>query len=108
MNHTVHKGELRAIAGLSCALGGFDSTQPDSNHNQSALTMFASTSETKHRGRRAARGQRSERRTQGRLRDLCDEVLASYRAAQGQDLVTEEDRQAAQQVLRSLTPSVAR
>ena len=70
--------------------------------------MFGSTSEITNRGPRGPRRQRSERRTHGRLRDLCDEVLASYRVAQGEDLVTADDRQIAQQVLRSLTPSVAR
>lgn len=51
---------------------------------------------------------RADRRTHGRLRDLCDEVLASYRLAQGEDLMTAEDRDVATQMLRSLTPSVNR
>jgi hypothetical protein len=76
--------------------------------NGSASTMFASTSEITERGSRGPRRQRGDRRTHGRLRELCDEVLASYRIAQGEDLVTDDDRQAAQQVLRSLTPNVAR
>jgi len=42
------------------------------------------------------------------FRELCEEVLASYRVAQGQDLVTPEERDTAQQMLRSLTPRVAR
>jgi hypothetical protein len=54
------------------------------------------------------RRQRQDRRTRGRLRDLCDEVLASYRLAQGQDLLSPEERESAQQVLRQLTPQVAR
>jgi hypothetical protein len=60
---------------------------------------------------RAAMGprrSREDRRMRGRLRELCDEVLASYRVAQGQDLVTPEERDQAQQMLRSLTPRVAR
>ena len=63
---------------------------------------------------RAARGAQSasrdgnERRTRNRLRELCDEVLASYRIAQGQDFVTAEDRDAASQLLRSLAPRAAR
>lgn len=69
--------------------------------------MFASTSEVSNRASRGPR-RRGDRRTHGRLRELCDEVLASYRLAQGQDLVTAEDRLAAEQVLRTLTPSVAR
>jgi hypothetical protein len=59
--------------------------------------------------RRLSRNRRNgERRTRSRLRDLCDEVLASYRLAQGEDLVSSEDREAAHQVLRRLTPQVIR
>jgi hypothetical protein len=50
---------------------------------------------------------RSERRTKERLRELCDEVLASYRLAVGEDLVTSEDREVAEQYLRSMTPNLA-
>jgi hypothetical protein len=64
--------------------------------------MYASTE------MKAPRRQRQDRRTRGRLRELCDEVLASYRLAQGQDLLSQEERESAQQVLRSLTPRVAR
>ena len=64
--------------------------------------MYAST-EIK-----APRRQRQDRRTRGRLRELCEEVLASYRLAQGQDLLSQEERESAQQVLRQLTPHVAR
>jgi hypothetical protein len=56
----------------------------------------------------APRRQRQDRRTKGRLRELCDEVLASYRLAQGQDLLSQEERESAKQVLRQLTPNVAR
>lgn len=45
-----------------------------------------------------------DRRTLGRLRELCDEVLASYRIAQGEDVVTPEDRDIATQVLRGIAP----
>jgi len=65
--------------------------------------MYASTSENK-----APRRQRQDRRTRARLRELCDEVLASYRLAQGQDLLSQEERDSAYQVLRQLTPQVAR
>jgi hypothetical protein len=70
--------------------------------------MYASTSEIK-----VQRRNRQDRRTRGRLprgrlRDLCDEVLASYRLAQGQDLLSQEERESAEQVLRELTPNVAR
>jgi hypothetical protein len=50
------------------------------------------------------RRNRPERRTRPRLRELCDEVLASYRLAIGADLVTPEDRSVAQQVLRTMSP----
>ena len=50
---------------------------------------------------------RSERRTRNRLRELCDEVLASYRLAVGEDLVTQDDREVAQQYLRGMTPKLA-
>jgi hypothetical protein len=75
--------------------------------------MFASTSDVQDRGPQGPRRKREERRTgdrrtRGRLRELCEEVLASYRIAQGEDLVTAEDRQIAEQVLRGLTPRVAR
>lgn len=69
--------------------------------------MIASP-EVLNRSSRGPRRNRSDRRTHGRLRELCDEVLASYRLAQGQDVVTPEDREVAEQVLRGLTPIVAR
>lgn len=40
-----------------------------------------------------------ERRTRLRLRDLCDEVLASYRLAADRDLFTSEDRIAASKLI---------
>ncbi len=54
------------------------------------------------------RRQRTERRTRGRLRELCDEVLASYRLAQGQDIVSAEDREIANQVLRGIAKGAGR
>lgn len=65
--------------------------------------MYASTSEVM-----IQRRTRQDRRTRNRLRELCDEVLASYRLAQGEDLLSPEERESAQQVLRQLTPRVAR
>jgi hypothetical protein len=70
--------------------------------------MYESKSNTRMRRSSGPRRNTSDRRTRGRLRELCDEVLASYRLAQGEDLVTQEDRDAAEQVLRSLTPSFVR
>jgi hypothetical protein len=69
--------------------------------------MFAST-EVLNRGPQGPRRNRSDRRTKARLRELWDEVLASYRLAQGEDVVTAEDREAAEQVLRGLMPKAAR
>jgi hypothetical protein len=43
-----------------------------------------------------------DRRTKSRLRELCDEVLASYRAARGKDVVTEQDRAEAKELLKDL------
>ena len=65
--------------------------------------MYASSSDIM-----IQRRHRQDRRTRVRLRELCDEVLASYRLAQGQDLLSPEEREAAQQVLRELTPRMAR
>lgn len=65
--------------------------------------MYASSSEIT-----VQRRNRHDRRTRNRLRELCDEVLASYRLAQGQDLLSAEERESAQQVLRELTPRMAR
>jgi hypothetical protein len=38
------------------------------------------------------------------LRDLCDEVLASFRIASGRDPISEQDRHAALQILPRLAP----
>jgi hypothetical protein len=54
------------------------------------------------------RRSRTDRRVRSRLRELCEEVLASYRMAQGQDLVTPDEREQAEQMLRSLTPRLSR
>ena len=70
--------------------------------------MLASTSESAKRSAQGPRRQRADRRTRSHLRELCDEVLASYRVAQGEDLVTAEDREIAEQLLRGLSPRVAR
>ena len=66
--------------------------------------MTASTFEFASRAAQAPRRARKDRRTRARLRELCDEVLASYRLAQGQDVVTTEDRELAHQVLRGIAP----
>jgi hypothetical protein len=50
----------------------------------------------------------SERRSHRRLRDLCDEVLASYRVASDRDVITESDRATARTMLASIAPLTAR
>jgi hypothetical protein len=52
------------------------------------------------------RRNRQDRRIRSRLRELCDEVLASYRLAQGQDLIAPDEREEAKHVLRSMTPRI--
>ena len=60
---------------------------------------------TVSRARRAARAtMNAERRTRARLRELCDEVLASYRVAQGRDLLTDVERREAQSMLAEVAP----
>jgi hypothetical protein len=49
--------------------------------------------------------QATERRTKLRLRDLCDEVLASYHQARGRDLFSSEDRKAARELMASVVSS---
>lgn len=69
--------------------------------------MATSVRITKARAPLGRRRSQSERRTKGRLRELCDEVLASYRIAIGEDLVTDEDREVAQEQLRTFVPRLA-
>ena len=57
--------------------------------------------------RRIAQGPRpvaADRRTHVRLRDLCDEVLASYRVARGDELLSAQDRAAADSLLAQVAP----
>jgi hypothetical protein len=44
------------------------------------------------------------RRTRHRLRELCDEVLASYRAAHARELFAEDERNEARAVLARIVP----
>ena len=46
----------------------------------------------------------SERRSHRRLRDLCDEVLASYRVASDRDVITDSDRMTARTMLATIAP----
>jgi hypothetical protein len=61
--------------------------------------------DTLHMDRRAARRPDAvARRTRLRLRELCDEVLASYRVATDRDPLTPSDREAARSLLARVTP----
>jgi hypothetical protein len=42
-----------------------------------------------------------------RLRELCDEVLASFRVARERDLFSDGDRQDARAILARVTPNTA-
>jgi hypothetical protein len=44
----------------------------------------------------------TERRTKLRLRELCDEVLASYQQARGYDLFSIDDRRFARDLMASV------
>ena len=46
----------------------------------------------------------SERRNRSRLRDLCDEVLASYRVANERDVISDSDRADARMMLSRIAP----
>ena len=46
----------------------------------------------------------TERRTRHRLRELCDEVIASYRAAKGFQLFSDKDRAEAYALMGHLVP----
>jgi hypothetical protein len=46
----------------------------------------------------------AERRTKLRLRELCDEALASYHQARGHDLFSSEDRKTARDLMASVVP----
>ena len=44
------------------------------------------------------------RRTRHHLRELCDEVLASYRAAKSHDLFADDERSEARAILARIVP----
>ena len=46
----------------------------------------------------------TERRTRHRLRELCDEVIASYRAAKGYPIFSDRDRADAYALMGQLVP----
>lgn len=70
--------------------------------------MTPSTSASSSSSRRAQnsgpRPVAADRRTRPRLRDLCDEVIASFRVATDRDVFTETDRAAARALLQGVGP----
>ena len=46
----------------------------------------------------------SDRRNRRRLRELCDEVLASYRVANDRDVISDSDRADARMMLAQIAP----
>jgi hypothetical protein len=48
----------------------------------------------------------SERRQRSRLRELCDEVLASFRAAQSKELISEGELAESRALLATMTPAL--
>ena len=77
---------------------------PEITFSDFETKMTASTFQFVRRAPQMPRRSSRDRRTRYRLRELCDEVLASYRLAQGQDAVTREDREIAEQMLREIGP----
>ena len=49
-----------------------------------------------------------DRRQRGRLRELCDEVLASFRVARSRELISENELAESREMLASLTPMLSR
>ena len=68
--------------------------------------MASPTSSVRPRSLRSTSGAilPPERRNRSRLRDLCDEVIASFRVASGRETISEQDRAAAKQILPKLIP----
>lgn len=83
---------------------------PPESHQRSQMMPMPtpmSTRSLRAGARRPANGPRlvaTERRTHRRLRELCDEVLASYRVATERDLFSERERRDARALLAELLP----
>jgi hypothetical protein len=56
----------------------------------------------------AAEQSPDDRRHRTRLRELCDEVLASYRAASGNEPLTADERREARSTLDLIAPRAGR
>jgi len=78
------------------------STRPSSDqfNDSPADPMRSRTSPNRRATSRAA----ADRRQHVRLRDLCDEVLASFHAANGQDPISDQDRTAALELMKGVAP----
>ena len=50
----------------------------------------------------------SERRQRRRLRELCDEVLASFRVARSRELISERELAESRAMLATITPALSR
>ena len=60
------------------------------------------------RAPRAINSSAADRRHKLRLRELCDEVLASYRVATGREPLSDVERREARAMLAGLTPRLSR
>ena len=49
-----------------------------------------------------------DRRERSRLRELCDEVLASFRVAQSRELISERELAESRALLATMTPALSR
>jgi hypothetical protein len=67
--------------------------------------MYANRPSNTVRNRSAGpKGVPADRRRRRHLRELCDEVLASYRVAANLDVISDADRAAAQTLLSQIAP----
>ena len=66
------------------------------------------TGDAASRAPRAINSSSADRRHRLRLRELCDEVLASYRVATGREPLSDLERREARAMLAGMTPRVSR
>ncbi|MHB1225081.1 MAG: hypothetical protein ACYC2G_13725 [Gemmatimonadaceae bacterium] len=76
------------------------SSQPDRRHKPTTRIASAATAA----GGASRRTSTADRRRRERLRDLCDEVLASYRAATDGGAFPAADRAEAERLLARVAP----
>lgn len=75
------------------------SSQPDRRRKTARTTRIARAAADPGR-----RGKTDDRRSRERLRELCDEVLASYRAATNRDALSPSERAEADRLLARVAP----